>query len=541
MAKKCLDISKELVIKLYWEDGLTLSQVAKKVNKSVGLINRILWDSGRGTRGCSIAQEKSNKTDLIDKDILIDLYVNQQRSLIEIGEQFNFAPSTIKRTLKKLGIQIRKPWEQNKKNISTEQIIDLYWNKGLDVIAITKIINKSETLIKNRLIESGKGIRSLSETARINKGTNDIKDEELINMYNNLNMSCEEIARYFHVTAGCIRYRLLLYNQKFRGIKGENHPGWKGGITEIADGIRHGANYANWRKRLFEKNNYKSQISGENGHLHCHHITPFSIILKSSETKHKPLDGQIKKLAIYHDERFYDTDNGLCLTEDEHHLLEKTPKNGHPWWRIWKTFPEFDIKNSSLTENDMGLFNGEGEISGSESIITIGQKYEVDKIIRYEHYLGIVPRASKILIARIGNVVTGIATFGRGANKSLPEDTLELTRLCIPHYVVKPFSCEFMNKSCEKIKKLFPEIKHIISYCDPSVGHNGGVYRMAGWKKDGKTTSSYSYFDPLDNQLKHKSCCRRIKDVDKPEKQLAEERGLIKILLPPKYRYKLTF
>jgi hypothetical protein len=87
------------------------------------------------------------------------------------------------------------------------------------------------------------------------------------------------------------------------------------------------------------------------------------------------------------------------------------------------------------------------------------------------------------------------------------------------------------------IREHFPEIKKLISYADPSVGHNGGIYRMAGWEKAGQTSSNYCYFDPFVYKLKHKSCCRRIKNVDKSEKQLAEENGLIKIPLPPKYRY----
>ena len=60
---------------------------------------------------------------------------------------------------------------------------------------------------------------------------------------------------------------------------------------------------------------------------------------------------------------------------------------------------------------------------------------------------------------------------------------------------------------------------------------------MAGWNKDGKTNPSYCYFDPSINQLKHKSYCRRIKGVDKTEKQLAEERGLIRLDLSPLRRY----
>lgn len=532
------DINEEQVIELYWKQGLTLKQTAEKLGRSIGLINRILKDSNIGTRNCSIAQEKSNGTDQINDDVLINLYINQQKSLIEIGKEFNTTGNTIKRKLKKLNIQIRKPWEQNKKkNIPIKEIINLYWDKNLSLEQISQKIKIGIPLIRKTLINSGKGLRTLKEGHSKFYGTDNINNEQLINMYNEQRMSSREIAKYFNVSMGCILYRLLLCDQKLRDNKGENNSGWKGGITEIADMVRHGSNYINWRTNLFKKYDYKSQVSKIGGRLHCHHIVPFSIILKAVETKHKPLNGHIQKLAMYHDKRFYDENNGLVILESEHNEIEKFDLNGYPWWRIWKAFPEYALNNSGMTENDMLLFNSDGKIDASESILFKGQRDGIRDVIGYEHYLGTIPNASTILIAKTGNIITGIATFGRGANKNLNEDVLELTRLCIPFYVVRPYGSAFIGLCTNYIRNNIKDIKTLVSYADTSVGHNGGIYRMSGWQKAGKTSSSYSYFDPSDNQLKHKSCCRRIKGVDKTEKQLAEENGLIKIPLPPKYRY----
>jgi len=533
-----IEPNEEQVIELYWKQGLTLKQTAEKLGRSVGLINRILKDSNKNTRNCSIAQEKFHKTDLIDDNILVNLYIDQQKSLLEIGSKFNVTGNTIKRKLKKLNISIRKPWEQNKcKDVPTEQVVDLYWNKGLDALEVAKRINKSGTFVKNRLIESGKGVRSLSETSRKNKGTSHITDQELIKMYDDLGMTLELIDKYFNKSRGFTQKRFESINKETRKNIGENSPSWKGGITEIADMVRHGANYINWRTNLFEKYGYKSQISKIGGHLHCHHIVPFSVILKTVETKHKPLDGHVQKLAIYHDKRFYDENNGLIILESEHNEIEKFDLNGYPWWRIWKAFPEYALNNSSLTGNDMLLFDDCGKIDASKSILLKGQRDDIKDAIKYEHYLGTIPNASTILIAKTGNIITGIATFGRGANKNLDKNILELTRLCIPFYVVRPYGSTFINLCINHIRNNMKDIKTLVSYADTSVGHNGGIYRMSGWQKAGKTSNSYSYFDPYDNQLKHKSCCRRIKNVDKSEKQLAEENGLIKIPLPPKYRY----
>ncbi len=165
---------------------------------------------------------------------------------------------------------------------------------------------------------------------------------------------------------------------------------------------------------------------------------------------------------------------------------------------------------------------------------------EIRQTIRYEHYLGTIPGSKLILMAKKDNVIIGIATFGIGTNKYISKNTWELTRLCIPFYVVRPFACDFLDQCCQYIKNNCPQIKELISFADPSVGHNGGVYRMAGWQKAGKTQPSYAYFDPTTFQLKHKASCRRIKGVDKTERELAQERGWIRIPLSHKYRYTLT-
>jgi 5-methylcytosine-specific restriction endonuclease McrA len=60
-------------------------------------------------------------------------------------------------------------------------------------------------------------------------------------------------------------------------ISGEKHHNWKGGITPENKKIRHSTPFKEWRKAVFERDNYTCQecrIQG--GTLHAHHKKSFA-------------------------------------------------------------------------------------------------------------------------------------------------------------------------------------------------------------------------------------------------------------------------
>lgn len=82
--------------------------------------------------------------------------------------------------------------------------------------------------------------------------------------------------------------------------RGEKCSRWKGGITPLNMKIRKSLEYKEWRKKVFERDNYTCQIcgiqSGENKkvYLHADHIKPFAyfpklrFILTNGRTLCKP-------------------------------------------------------------------------------------------------------------------------------------------------------------------------------------------------------------------------------------------------------------
>ena len=82
--------------------------------------------------------------------------------------------------------------------------------------------------------------------------------------------------------------------------RGENHWNWKGGVTPLFKKLRNSLEWRNWRKAIFERDNYTCQECGKkNCYLHPHH----------------------KKSFIKYPKLRFDVNNGITLCKDCHYLL----------------------------------------------------------------------------------------------------------------------------------------------------------------------------------------------------------------------------
>jgi ribosomal protein L37AE/L43A len=64
-------------------------------------------------------------------------------------------------------------------------------------------------------------------------------------------------------------------------FSGKGGPNWKGGTTKLSKRIRGSAKFANWRKKVFARDNWTCQKCGQKGgNLHPHHIKLFSLYPK---------------------------------------------------------------------------------------------------------------------------------------------------------------------------------------------------------------------------------------------------------------------
>lgn len=93
-------------------------------------------------------------------------------------------------------------------------------------------------------------------------------------------------------------------------IVGDKCSSWRGGTTAQSHIERTTVDYVEWRKKVFERDNYickKCGISGSKSYLNAHHVIPFSVD---------------KSLM-------YDVTNGITLCKKCHLLLHKKQKLEH--------------------------------------------------------------------------------------------------------------------------------------------------------------------------------------------------------------------
>jgi 5-methylcytosine-specific restriction endonuclease McrA len=113
---------------------------------------------------------------------------------------------------------------------------------------------------------------------------------------------------------GCVRNKET--SRRCRGIKrpeirGSRNPKWRGGITPFRKLMRETTEYKEWRRKVFEKDNWTCQEcgarngNGETVYLEAHHIESF---------------------AEYPEKRF-DVNNGKTLCHDCHKKERKAAQN----------------------------------------------------------------------------------------------------------------------------------------------------------------------------------------------------------------------
>lgn len=65
--------------------------------------------------------------------------------------------------------------------------------------------------------------------------------------------------------------------------------------------------------------------------------------------------------------------------------------------------------------------------------------------------------------------------------------TWELARLWVDDTMPKNTESWLIAQTVKRIKKESPGVRALVSYADPSAGHQGVIYRAANWKPDGMT------------------------------------------------------
>lgn len=113
-------------------------------------------------------------------------------------------------------------------------------------------------------------------------------------------------------TKGIKKQRKWTENEKQKiadRFKGDKSHFWKGGRSRLTHVIRQSFLYRNWRRKVYERDNYTCVLCGQrSGKLNCDHIKPFSKILDEYKITHWSEAKLLKEL--------WDISNGrtLCIS-----------------------------------------------------------------------------------------------------------------------------------------------------------------------------------------------------------------------------------
>jgi len=117
-------------------------------------------------------------------------------------------------------------------------------------------------------------------------------------------------------------------------------------------------------------------------------------------------------------------------------------------------------------------------------------------LIDKHHYIKALPRGcSNIFSIFVEGVLIGVACYGcpvgRWAEVKYGKGTLELKRFCLDSGLPKNTASWFMAKCNRALKK--KGVKKILSYADPTQGHEGIIYQASNFIYLGQQRQGTAY------------------------------------------------
>jgi hypothetical protein len=116
---------------------------------------------------------------------------------------------------------------------------------------------------------------------------------------------------------------------------------------------------------------------------------------------------------------------------------------------------------------------------------------EADALV-HAHYLHRWPGVVTLILGMWrGPFLVGVCVFALPPRETMKRYRValawELARLYIRDS--EPFNSEtwFMARAIKYVKANFPQVGVLVSYADPSAGHQGVIYKAANWTQDGRT------------------------------------------------------
>ena len=282
---------------------------------------------------------KRNQKPYENPEILQKMYIDEHRTMTEIGEILGCSGDTIRKNLKNNNIPI-KPRIQHRPLMNVD-LKEWYVNQKLSSTEIAKMYDVSHRTVLSELKRQNIPRRSLSESqfAFKNMQRNILLDnpEWLYEEYVTKRRSAKDIAAEIGHSARVVQKALKSFGIHVRGdseakiglMVGSSHPNWQNGKCSLYALCREYF-HTNLGPFAAKRDKYTCQKCGKTHCvLHIHHIIPFMFIINAIISEHQEIDqkesGWQEKMYPYivNDERFTSLDNLITYCDECHRLEHK--------------------------------------------------------------------------------------------------------------------------------------------------------------------------------------------------------------------------
>ena len=295
--------------------------------------------STHGLRRNPLKPVRRKKKPYEDPNILQKLYIDEHKTMTEIGEILGCSGDTIKRNLVNNNIPVR-PFTQ-RHSLADVNLTELYINQHMSSTEIANLYGVSHRTVLLELKRQNVQARNLSESqfASQNRHRNPLLDnpEWLYEEYVVKRRSATEIAQEVQHSMRVVQNALKSFGIHVRGdseakigvMVGAKHPNWQNGKTSLYALCREYFNI-HLSPLAAKRDQYICQKCGKSHCvLHVHHIIPFMFIIDRIIDEHPEInrneDGWQAKMYphIVNDERFTELTNLITYCDKCHRMEHK--------------------------------------------------------------------------------------------------------------------------------------------------------------------------------------------------------------------------
>jgi DNA-binding Lrp family transcriptional regulator len=198
---KRLDIPRDLLKRLYYDEGLSQCQIAERLGCSDGTISHRMREYG-----LKVLLRRSKRVD-VPRQILKRLYYDEGLSVPQVAQHLNCSEVTIRRRMRDYGMKGRNPGEYRLLDMPQELLERLYHDERLTQEEIAKRLGCDPTTVWRRMVEYG-----MTEP----KLEHDVPQELLETLYHDKELTQAEIAERLGCSVTTVCKRMTGYGLEAR-------------------------------------------------------------------------------------------------------------------------------------------------------------------------------------------------------------------------------------------------------------------------------------------------------------------------------------